>query len=506
MVLSNKNKSRTYFVFSWLVFGLLLTYLLLRAYFLEPLHDEVATFFHYIESGVFWGPDVQLDANNHILNSILSHWLYLVFGDQFFYLRLPNVLAFILYFWGIYRFIKPIQFIIGKALILLGTTCIPFILEYFAYTRGYGISMGLFMFSLSYIRDFAKTRNVKSVYWSALLLGLAVYANLTLLLSLILMGLFFLLIQFIYRNDINKKGHVFLFIAYFLLGLAMLPNLMYAQLLKDSGALYYGGLEGFWEVTGKSLARNIIFHELNWLKYASIVVVLLLMSYFIHRWMKIKNLQFFTKSSTVLAWFLFGNCAAVVLMAKLLGINYPADRVGMHLPVLFILLLGFVLSQFKYSKWLLLGLLFFPLTMIPRINVSTSVFSPDDRTSHSFFEEVNKHINPYSAISIYPMQMLTWAFLSRDFDSTNYLVSEREFNHASDVVIHRTTLIHGHDYLKNYNVIAHHPESTHIAYQRKSPHQKNIIFELPLNIIDASHEYITFYNFIQRFIAVNYSL
>ena len=74
-----------------LLFLALLIYLLLRAWFVEPLHDEVATYFFYIYHGDFWGANMVVDANNHLLNSWLCHAIYRVFGDHFFLFRLPNM-------------------------------------------------------------------------------------------------------------------------------------------------------------------------------------------------------------------------------------------------------------------------------------------------------------------------------------------------------------------------------------------------------------------------------
>jgi hypothetical protein len=278
-----------------------------------------------------------------------------------------------------------------------------------------------------------------------------------------------------------------------------LPSIYYALTLRASGALYYGSLDGFWNVTGKTLARYIIFHDSNWLKYASLAVIFLLLFYFIRRWKKRGNLKFFTESSTILAWFLVGNCIAIVLMAKLLGINYPEDRVGMHLAILFLLLIGFVLNQIKNMNWLLVVMLFFPITMIPRINLTTSIFSPDNRMPKSFFQDVHQKVNPYSTISVYPMQRLTWSYLSRDLDSSNFVISQRKFNHTSDIVLYKTTLLKDKEYLKNYDVIdqydviAQDKESTFIAYKRKSPYQKEVIYSSPIEIIDAQDEFITIY-------------
>ena len=72
------------------LFGFVFIYLVLRAYFNEPLHDEVATFFNYIETGRIFGEGVIQVAQNHLLNTYASRWMYLMFGDDFFFLRIPR--------------------------------------------------------------------------------------------------------------------------------------------------------------------------------------------------------------------------------------------------------------------------------------------------------------------------------------------------------------------------------------------------------------------------------
>jgi len=47
-------------------------YLILRAVFIPLVHDEAATFFHYIHSFDFVPFIAHWDANNHILNSALA--------------------------------------------------------------------------------------------------------------------------------------------------------------------------------------------------------------------------------------------------------------------------------------------------------------------------------------------------------------------------------------------------------------------------------------------------
>src|SRR5690554_7543724 len=87
-------------------------------------------------------------------------------------------------------------------------------------------------------------------------------------------------------------------------------------------------------------------------------------------------------------------------MAELMHVNYPEDRVAMYLVTLFLLMMGFVLNEIKAMNWMLVGMLFFPIVMIPKTNLSTSIFSPDDRMAQTFFDEVQKHVDSYSTISI----------------------------------------------------------------------------------------------------------
>jgi len=106
------------------------------------LHDEIATYYFYFYHGDFIGKTIQWDANNHLLNSIIGSVLYKMFGDNFTILRLPNLLSFILFFVGSYKLTLSLKTPFLKLTGLLALTCIPFVLDYFAYARGYGMSMG----------------------------------------------------------------------------------------------------------------------------------------------------------------------------------------------------------------------------------------------------------------------------------------------------------------------------------------------------------------------------
>lgn len=76
---------------------LLVIYAALRAWSVPVVYDEVFTFTHYVITGGFQPFYSLLDANNHVVNSGLTHMSFLVFGDSKLALRLPNLLALLIY-------------------------------------------------------------------------------------------------------------------------------------------------------------------------------------------------------------------------------------------------------------------------------------------------------------------------------------------------------------------------------------------------------------------------
>lgn len=82
------------------LFALLTTYAILRSLFVEPLFDELGTFYWYIQTGLLPGKGAALDANNHILNSFISNQFYRAFGDYFVLYRLFALITFPVYFFS----------------------------------------------------------------------------------------------------------------------------------------------------------------------------------------------------------------------------------------------------------------------------------------------------------------------------------------------------------------------------------------------------------------------
>lgn len=132
----------TLYVFSFA----LLAYVAWRAYFLSFTHDESLSYTILLGFHQWVGT-----PNNHLLNTFLMGIFRYLFGDSEFVLRLPNVLAFVLYLYAVITILKRLKnswvFFLGVALLLLN----PYLLDFFSLARGYGLSVGLVTMSLAYL-------------------------------------------------------------------------------------------------------------------------------------------------------------------------------------------------------------------------------------------------------------------------------------------------------------------------------------------------------------------
>ena len=107
----NDTRNRIFF---WLLSTLIFTFLICKATLQAFSHDEAATFFHYIHKENFWPWQAHWDANNHILNSASAWVFYKLFGHELIWLRLPNVLSFLVYAYFIYRTSQFLKHLISR--------------------------------------------------------------------------------------------------------------------------------------------------------------------------------------------------------------------------------------------------------------------------------------------------------------------------------------------------------------------------------------------------------
>ncbi len=454
-----------------LVFSFVFIYLLVRTIFTDTLHDEVASYIFYFYQGDYIGDSMHWDANNHLLNSFLGHQLFKVFGDNFAMLRLPNLLSFILYFWGSYQLTKNLKTPWLKLLGIIAMISIPFIIEFFSAARGYGLSMGLFVCALVFFQRYISSFKINHLFLFYASIVLSVAANLTIINSgLILIGIQLIALFLYARENQFSMKYWMLHISSHVCGiLLLLPFIWYGILLKDHGALYYGSLDGLWEVTIKSLSQYVFFTDSKWILAVYLFVGLCsLYALYISTSLKDKMLAILRRPLSFLIILILGNLFAILLLANLFAINYPEDRTAMYFIPLSILLALHSFDQLQWGRYLQFSLLFFPIVFIKSLSIETSVFYPDDRMNRGFYESVKAQLNPENTIMIYPIMNWNWPYLESKHEKQSSVALFSAYNSTlSDFILTKTSEFKNPDIYKLYDTIAYHPASTHIAFKRK---------------------------------------
>ena len=392
-------------------------YLMMRAYLIPPVHDEAATFFHYINHQEFIPGKALWDANNHILNSVLSIYLVKLFGISTFTIRLANLIFFPVYAWFIYQIaIQLRQFSLQVLLLLTALTMHGFI-EYMGYSRGYGMSMALLTGALYYSLLFIKRKNVHLIIPAIICFALATLSNLTLQNSTLLflgMGGVFLCV-----DTFPKKQRIIGLIYFIAGGLLMLPFIKLSLAMKAGGLLYYAMDEDFWTAVIVSFtqmffgARNSLLLNLFWIAWFLIFVVLSLMVI-----AKIKTVWNENKSSLFFPVLFWGSLVAVLSMHYVLGVNFPSDRTGMYL-ILYLVLGGIFLADSIPSKiptvMVCIPSLVFLIHFLLGANLTHSTYWKNERLPERFWTRVyeestsGKYVkNP--TIGGYQIRTLVWAW------------------------------------------------------------------------------------------------
>jgi len=245
----------------------LCAYAVARASVVGFTHDESFNYLAFVRrpiaSILTWrGPE---PTNNHLLNTLLMKLLDATLGPSELVLRLPNLAALPAYLFAAAALSRrtatgPLRV---AAFVLL--TANPFLLEFFALARGYGLGLALMMLSLHFLlRWIRQGRCGDRAEW----LGVGL-AALSVLAQPIFLGFYAGVLACIAAFRIRKAGVTLSSpeslplvtwrsrpswisgLVVFVLVLAPLPRVI----RQTSGIRYFGGRTGLWEDTVGSLVQ-----------------------------------------------------------------------------------------------------------------------------------------------------------------------------------------------------------------------------------------------------------
>jgi dolichyl-phosphate-mannose-protein mannosyltransferase len=121
----------------------------------------------------------RFDINNHVLNSLLVRISSARLHVTELVLRLPSVLAGVLYLWVVYRLARRwfgggLAFLAVIGLLTLN----PLVIDALSEARGYGMALACWMWALELILETLESFSVQKLNLSAMCLGLSVVASL----------------------------------------------------------------------------------------------------------------------------------------------------------------------------------------------------------------------------------------------------------------------------------------------------------------------------------------
>ena len=267
------------------------------------------------------------DANNHVLYSILAKVSMGAFGVNEFSLRLPSVLSGFFLMLGIYYVLEQSVSSRGvrwMALIAFGLH--PLLLDFSIAARGYGLSLALFIWAMYF---FLRGRDILA----GALAGLAVAANLTLLYPAAGFVLCPLLLR---RGDIENRIQGSLRLAFTLI--AVFGAICYEALAKATLGSFYAGSVSITNAMLSLVAASVRGSDRGFGLFGSRKDIDAI------QWAVLPALALFVwgKSLTLRrgpAWapltMLTVAIAGQIATHYMFGLNYPVDRTGLYLFLLF---------------------------------------------------------------------------------------------------------------------------------------------------------------------------
>jgi hypothetical protein len=200
--------------------------------------------------------------NNHILNTLLTKCSILLFGKEQWVVRLPSLLSFFVFGFGVFQIVKLLlkshsYFFLPATLLFVN----PYLLDFFGLCRGYAISITMVILTIAFLIN--GYLNTKSKYiWFALISSiLASYANFSALTfwaaTTIIIWFFFLIKDNRNLKQLVKTTAILLLLSLAYLALITVP----IQKMQSTNEFQYWTSHGFYNETVRSLLVDWIYNS-----------------------------------------------------------------------------------------------------------------------------------------------------------------------------------------------------------------------------------------------------
>ncbi len=461
---------------AWIFLGLctgVMAMLVARAILVPFSHDEATTFFNYVQSVNFIPFLAKGEANNHFLNSFITFIFFKLFGSSVLALRLSNLVFAPLYFYFCYKLSREISSVVLRWVFLPVMIFTFHMIEFFALTRGYGLSLTFFTGAVWQVFQAAKTGHYRNYLFMVLFMLLSSLSilmeiyNFTLLLAWSLFMIFYLP----GTRKLLKSLLVLVTGAGSILFLVLLT-----LHLQKGGAYIEMGPTGLWDATLRTLFSSII--EVNYFKsqmplliftiVALLPLLVLLVTVIIRKkWRPDPNLLF--------PYLLAGNLLIIIVVVNFFFKFYPESRLVLFLfPItigsaIFSLDLVIRLTGKKLFFILAFPLLFFPLQSFSLMNFEYITWYNRCHIPDRYYNTIMADYKPGDmppTIAGHGTQAWAWQFLARQHGGVaNEMITLSFPNKKADYEI--VDLQYFGDFNQYYDTIDYDPVSRLSLLKRK---------------------------------------
>lgn len=395
-------------------------YVALRAFLVPVIHDEAMVFFYFVETMDFLPFHGGWDAGNHVLCTGLGWLAWKVFGFHLWALRLPSVLAFILYAayawrWGLLLRTPLVRWCLWA--VLLG---MPFLLDFFSLFRGYGLSLAFWSMALYQLAAWLEKPGTRTLL---LVLGASACATFSGF-SLLTLWAAVLAVLFVSFWARPAPGKLLAMHATLWLFLGLAPWAFAAAWLQElaaHGSLYYGLHTGVFSGTVPSLLKAM-FGEASTPARWPVLLVVLAATWAAWRAFRKKPLDLAARALLLSAGLLWADVLARYALHGWNGTLFPEDRTALQWVPLFVLMAALALdrwaARWRPARWMALLLLVFPLRTAATANLYRTSYWPGEAVPHSIFQtadSLQRGSPRLLTVGSYRMEQGVWAFGLRQY-------------------------------------------------------------------------------------------
>jgi len=400
----------------FLVSVALSVYLVFRAILVPMAHDEIATFYYFVQSGKVSPFLCNIDTNNHFLNSLLTWIFYQFFGPSPLALRLANLLFIPVFFYFLSKIAQHLNSRIFRFAFFLTFAFTLHFIEFLALSRGYGMSIAMLFGSLFYLLESISVPKRRYYFYSLICIFIACLANLALINTYALILVFITITLII--NNFKKIKSVLPLI--FLAGILPI-SIVVIQILyiKVHAGLIAGSPDNFWATTISTLFAYLFeTSDVHANIYAALLFSLIGITGILVCY-KLKKIRLILTSKPFIFVYLFaGNIAIILMLGIFFHVNYPDDRIGLYLYPLAVGSLFFLLDHLLTSnKWAFAAavpFLIVPIHFFIYMNTTYSIWYKYDVIPQRFYKEVMQNHKAGTApptLAGHGMRILCWSYL-----------------------------------------------------------------------------------------------